>query len=150
MKEFNDSLLEIVSKNIESEKKRLNDLDTKAIGIITIIGIVVVFISKPENLGRLSATIYLITILSFLITILLCVLVLRQRDFNVLVTKYLIDDFRDENLETQRKGIIDTSAEVEASLTGVCKSKGKYLRLAVHALGISILFLIIYSIVIHA
>lgn len=147
MKDFNDSLLEIVSKNIESEKKRLNDMDSKAIGIITIIGIIVIFISKPENLGRLSATIYLITILLFLITILLCVAVLQVRQFNILVTKYLIEDFRDaENL----KGIIDTSAEVEASLNKVCRSKAQYLRWAVHTLGISILFLIIYSIVIHA
>jgi hypothetical protein len=150
MKKFEDCLLEITSKNIESEKKRLNDMDTKAIGIITIIGIVVVFISKPENLGRLSATIYLITILSFLITILLCVLVLRVRDFNILETKYLVNDLRDENPETQIREIIDTSADVEASITDACKSKARQLRYAVFALGISMVFLIIYSIVIHA
>lgn len=145
MKEFDECLLGIVSRNIESEKKRMNDIDTKAIGIITIVGILVVFLSKPENLGRLSATLFLLTTLSFLITILLCVLVIRVRWFDIISTNYLMEDLGNESPERQIGGLIGTSAKVEESISDKCNQKANVLRYAVFALGTSVVILILYS-----
>jgi hypothetical protein len=100
MKDFDDSLLEIALKNIEIERTRLKDIDTKAIGIIAIVGILVTFLSKSVslellsasvNLKLLSAVLYILTTLSFLITILLCVNTIRVRKFESLETDLLIE-----------------------------------------------------------
>ncbi len=44
---FEDVLLDIAWKNLDSENNRFKDIDTKAIGIITITGILMTFLTKP-------------------------------------------------------------------------------------------------------
>ncbi len=145
MKDFDEYILEIVLKNIDNEKIRFKEIDTKAIGIITIVGILALFLSKPENIGRLSATLFLLTSISLLITILFCALAIGVRSYRILSTKLLIEDFANESSECQIGGVIGTSAEVERSLSDACNQKAKDLQYAVFALGASIVLLIFYS-----
>jgi hypothetical protein len=154
MKDFDDRLLEIAIKNIEIERTRLKDIDTKALGIITIVGILVTFLSKSVSLELLSASmslkflstvLYILTNLSFLITILLCGLTIKVRKIEHLSTDFLMEDLKNENPERQIGGLIGTSASVEKSLSDTCDQKANNLRYAVYALGASIVLLISYS-----
>ena len=145
MKDFEDALLDIAWKSLDSENSRFKDIDTKAIGIITIVGILMTFLSKPAKLGCLSTTLFLLTAISFLITILICALVIRVRVLDILSTNYLIEDFKNEKPERQIRGLISTIAKAEGILRDRCNQKANELRHAVFALGISIVLLILYS-----
>lgn len=146
MREFDDVLLDIALKNLDSEINRFKDIDTKAIGIITIVGILVTFLFK-ENLGRLNGNLnlFLLPALAFLITILICVSVIRVKGVDVLSTHLLIEDFKDKKSEDKIKGLIATIAKAEKAMRDCCNQKAHQLKYAVFALGISIILLILYS-----
>jgi len=146
MVEFEAALLDIAWKNLDGENNRFKDIDTKAIGIITITGIVMTFLSKPASLSIISTIFFILASLSFLVTIFLSVLVIRVRKAKSLSTRYLIEDFKDEKPERQIRGMIGTIAENEKNLRSVCNDKAEELTWAVYALGVSIVLLILYSI----
>ena len=143
---FEDVLLDVAWKNLDNENNRFKDIDKKAIGIITITGILMTFLTKPTNLGVISTILFILVSLSFLDTILLSIMVIRVRKAETLSTKYLIEDFKDEKQERQIKGLIGTIAETENNLRSVCNNKAEELTYAVYALGFSIILLIFYSI----
>ncbi len=144
MKEFEDALLDIALKNIDSEKNRFKDIDTKATAIITIVGVLITFLAQ-KFVSSSNVLLFLLTALSFLVTILICVLVIRVKMVDVLSTELLIEDFKDAKKEDQIRGIIVTIAKAEKSLRDCCSQKANELKHAVFALGISIVLLILYS-----
>ena len=145
MVEFEDTLLDIAWKNLDSENNRFKDIDTKAIGIITITGILMTLIVKPENAGPITSFIFILTAFSFLITILLSVRVIRTRWADSLSTNYLIEDLKSMEPKLQVKGVVKTIANAEESLGEVCTCKAKELEYAVYALGASVILLILYT-----
>ena len=143
---FEDALLDIAWKNLDSENDRFKDIDAKAIGIITVTGIIMTFLTNPTITGGTSAILFTLASLSFLGTILLSIIVIRVRKAETLSTKYLIEDFKDETSGRQIKGLVGTIAETEKNLRSVCNNKAEELTYAVYALGVSIILLIFYSI----
>lgn len=145
MVEFEDALLDIAWKNLDSENNRFKDIDTKAIGIITITGILMTFLVKPESTEDITSFLFILTAFSFLITILLSVRVIRIRRADALSTNYLIEDLKSMESNLQIKGVIKTIANAEESMGEVCTSKAKELEYVVFALGASIILLISYT-----
>lgn len=142
MKDFDDAMLDIAWKNLEIEEKRYKDIDTKAIGLITISGILMTFLAKSTEGFNI---LFFLTALSFMATVLFSALVIRVRYSRSLSTKLLIQDFRNEAPERQIRGIIGTIAAAEDALSDICDRKANELRYSVFALCFSITFLIIYS-----
>ncbi|MCD4845552.1 MAG: hypothetical protein K8R25_13810 [Methanosarcinales archaeon] len=144
-KSFNDVLLNISCKNLESHYNRYKDIDAKAIGIITITGILITFLAKPVNNGYLTEIFFTLTMLSFLITIVLTVLVIRTRKYEDVSTDKLIDELSNETKENQINRIIGTIAAAEKKMCEVSNTKAQDLRRSIYSLGVSIVMLIFYS-----
>lgn len=147
VEDFDGAMLDVAWKNLESENNRFKDIDAKAIGVITITGILMTFLVKPTNTtsSKISLIIFTLTAISFFFTILLSVSVIRTRKASVLSTRFLINDLVNEKPERQIRGIIGTIAESESNIQAVCAIKAKELTRAVFALGFSIILLISYS-----
>lgn len=145
MIDFDKALLDAAWKNLETHKIRFKDIDTKAIGIITITGILITFLSKPVNNSCISISLYLITLISFLITILLCLGVIMVREHEALSTNNLINELSDEVEKIKIKRIIGTIGATEKSMCEATKSKAECLKFAICGLGFSIILSIIYS-----
>lgn len=150
MVDFEEAMLEISWKSLETANKRHSDLDTKAIGLITITGILITFLLGSVNSSSGisgSKTLFIITSLSFLTTVLISVSVLRIRPVEVLSSEKLLSELEnEENQEVQIKGILGTVADMESKMSIKCNSKADNLKFAVYFLGISIIFLILYVI----
>ena len=144
-KSFDDALLEISWKNLESHHNRFKDIDAKAIGIITITGILITFLAKPVNNEWLTEIFFTLTMLSFLITIALTVLVIRTREYEAVSTNILIDKLSNEKKEYQIGGIIGTIAAAEEKMCEVSNKKAQDLQRSIYSLGFSIFMLILYS-----
>lgn len=146
MKSFNDLLFDVAWKNLENHNARYKDLDTKAVGIISIIGILITFIVKPVDNIHISTTLFMLTSFSFLITILLCIGTIMTRKVKVISTDNLIEYLSEESEERQIKGIIGTIAAAEKEMCEVSNAKATVLKYTIFALGFSIILLIFYSI----
>ncbi len=147
MKEFEDAMLDIGWKNLDSEYDFFKDMDTKAIGIITITGILITFLPKPTVPNSISSLLFYLTTVSFMVTIFLCILVIRSRNVKGLLTKDIIEQLRDETPEKKIQRTIDTLSDLQDSLYNEgTKPKSKELKWAIRALGLSVFLLIIYSI----
>jgi len=145
MKDFEDAMMDIAWKNYDSENKRFKDIDAKAIGVITITGILMTFLSKTDNHSEISTALFILTSVSFLGTILFSVKTIKVRGSEALSTDYLIQDLKNENTMRQIRGMIATIAAAEDSQREVCNEKAGDLSCAVYGLGISIILLILYS-----
>ncbi len=148
MKDFEDSMLEISQNNLNREHQRFNDLDNKAIGLITITGILITLLT---NFVKLEACITKILFsfvgFFFFITIIFSILSLRVRLINGLSTNYLLEYFESEtDLETKIKGLINTIGNAEDELDNVCSEKANEIKYAVYSFGIGITFLNFYII----
>lgn len=146
MKEFEDVLLEISWNNLSTESKRYNDIDTKAISIITICGILTTLLlnfGSPDCI--IPKMFFSITVLSFLITVILSIVVIKPRTVKSLSTKILMDFYKNKSKEAQMTGIIATTAEAEDILADANDSKSRELVKSVKALGISVILAIVYS-----
>ena len=144
MKDFDKALLDIGWKNLDIEYKRIKDLDTKATGIITITGILITFLIKPQDVvGNLI--LFKLALASFFITILLSIVVIRNRKYEGNSTLKLISELEDEDSERQIGGIIGRNAKTECDLCIIANDKAKELRWAIRFLAFSILLLIIHS-----
>lgn len=144
MNDFEDSMLDIAWKNLESENKRFKDIDAKAIGIITIIGILIAFLGTPKLTGYISTIFFISTSILFLITIFFSVKTISVREAEAISTKYLIDDLFDKEVGHQIRGIITTIAATEDDVSEVCDNKAEDLTYAVYFLGSSIILLTLY------
>ena len=144
MEDFDKALLDIGWKNLDSEYRRIKDLDTKATGIITITGILIAFLIKPdETVG--NPIIFKAALGSFFVTILISVAVIRNRKYEGNSTQKLINELENEDSERQIGGIIGRNAKTEQELCKIANYKAKELRWAIGFLALSILLLIIYS-----
>ncbi len=146
MKEFEDVLLDIGWKNLESHYNRFKDIDAKAIGVITITGILITFLTKPATNDCLTKTLFILTMVSFLITIILSILVIRTRKYETVSTKNLIKELSEEKKEDQISRTVGTIADKEQEICDVANTKAKDLRWAIYGLGFSVIMLIFYSI----
>lgn len=149
--DFDDAMLEVAWKNLETQTNRYKDIDSKAIAIMTITGVLVSFLIKSDtNLkyeSQISFILFLFTIFSFLLTVLFSISVMRVRNAKILSSKLLIEDFSNQKQNADKiRGIIGTIATVEDDLREICKEKGEELRRTVITLGISVILLILYSI----
>ena len=109
------------------KETRYKNIDNKAVGIISITGILMTFS------------------VFFLVTIILSIMAMSVRQTEALSTKYLIENLKNESPERQIRGIIGTIAEAEADLRKVGNAKANWMRYSVYALGISVALLILYS-----
>ena len=146
MKEFDKSLLDIGWKNLESQEKKYTELDTKAMGIISISGIIITFITKPAtDSSCFSISLYILTSLAFFTTILFSIWAIRTRKYKGLLTNNLIYELGTEPEERQIGGIIGSIAQTQENLYETTRRKVIDIRHTVYIFGISILLLIIYS-----
>lgn len=148
---FEDAMLEVSWKNLENQDNRYKDIDNKAIAIITVTGILVSFLagsSSPLQSGHKGAWIlFILTVISFLLTAFFSILVIRVRDAEMLSSNLLIEAFGDKEDEMEQiRGTIVTIAKVEDSYRKTCNIKAYELRRAVIALGGSVILLILYTI----
>jgi hypothetical protein len=144
---FDEAILDIAWKNLDAENKGHNDLDTKAIGLITITGILITFLlgSVSSSSGVLgNKNIFYLTAIFFLFTILISVFVLRVEHIKVLSTQILITELKNKSPDVQIKSIIGTIADMEDRISEKNYNKAKRLEYAIYSLSISIIFLIIY------
>ncbi len=147
MKEFNDAMLDLAWNNLNSEHNRFKDIDTKAIGIITITGILMAFLTKSTFVGVTPSIFILSIAVAFFITIFFSLRAVKIREIDALSSKILIDTFRNENPTRQIGGIIGTIAETEKDVRAVCNSKAVDLERAIFALGFGVAMLILYTII---
>ena len=149
MNDFEDKLLEVSWNNLNIENKRFKDIDTKAISIITICGILTtLLINFGISDNTLSQAIFILTALSFLVTVILSISIIKPREVKSLSTKILIDFFKDKPLEEQVTGIIATAADAEDVLMDTNDLKAQELNKSVKLLGVSVILLIVYSLTI--
>lgn len=123
MIEFEDAMIDVAWKKLDIENNRFKDIDTKAIGVITITGILMTFLVKPTDSGIVTSTLFILTALLFLAAILLSVFVIRVRKGESVSTKILINGLKKEKQENQIRGIISTIADAEDKLGDVCDTK---------------------------
>lgn len=149
MVDFIDAMLDIGWKNLETENKRHGDLDNKAIGLITITGVLITFL-----LGSVSSSsgvsgnklLFVLTSVSFLITVFISISVLQIKHVEVLSSEILLRELGPKKPDAQIIGIVATLADMETKMSIVCNDKAKKLRYAVYFLGTSVVFLILYVI----
>lgn len=148
MREFDVVMLDLALRNLDSEKNRFRDIDTKATGIITIMGILMTFVinfAMPVVHDKISIILFILTAFSFLVTIFISVWVIRIRMGPGLITTKLINKLENEDTERQIGGIIGTLAKIGEELQSVCNDKAEDLKLAIYALFTSVALLISYS-----
>ncbi len=145
MKEFEDAMLDLSWKILEDENKRYRDIDNKAIGIITITGILISFLlAFSNNIVFKYPLFFYLAIFLFLIAVLFSIITLIPREIEALSTKRLIGDFKDNTQASQITGIIATTGKVEKRLRKVCNDKALLLFSSVIALGVGVVFLIVF------
>jgi hypothetical protein len=146
MKDFEDALLDIGKDNLNLENKRYRDIDTKAISIVTICGILITLLINFVKVGGLySKILFSLTTLSFLATVILGIYVIRPRPVGMLSTQNLIDFFQNQSDHAQITGVVATIADAETALAKINDLKTFELFKSVYALGISIILMIIYA-----
>lgn len=144
MEEFDEALLDIGWKNLEAQENKYRELDTKAIAVISVTGVIITLIPKPPNVPWLLG-LYILTSLSFLVAIYLNIRVIRIREYKGLLTNNLIKELRDKPKERQLGGIIGSIAQTQENLCKATREKTKDLKLAVKVFGLSVLLLVFYT-----
>lgn len=149
MDEFEATLLNISENNLNTISKKHNDIDTKAIGIITISGLLITFImsSSTPIKGYVSSILLFLTLVFFLITVFFCIVVLKPQKAHEPSTLKLIEQLKNENKDVQISRILQTHAEIEDELQDICSEKASELNKAVKLFGVSVILLIIFSII---
>lgn len=139
--EFDYKLLDIALNSYKEQYSRFKDIDTKAIGIITITGILITFLRT--SVDDCTQTIFHVIVpISFLITILFCILAIRTRKYESLSVYKIINEISTEYNEENTKRMISTIAKSEKSVCEVANEKAIMLRYAIYTLAISIILLI--------
>lgn len=152
-KSFDEILIELSWKILENHYNRFKDIDTKAIGVITISGVLITFLTRTSsNSNCLSTTFFILTMVSFLITILLGINVVKTRNYEGIPTESLIK--LSESMEYKKEeqiGItLGTIAATEKTMRDAANTKADDLKVSIYGLGFSIIMLIIYSMLSHS
>lgn len=141
MKDFNDALLDISWNNFQFQYSRFRDIDTKAIAIITISGILIALLPSKISGNFLSNTFLIATFFLFVETIFLSIKAFTIRKYKVTNTRNVINDFRNKTHDRQIGGIIGSLADSEESVCYVNNKKVIELKKAIYLLASSITFL---------
>lgn len=142
-KEFDYKLLDVALKNYDNQYSRFKDIDNKAIGIITIIGILITFLKiRPIDNGHIPTTLLMIPMVLFLIAVLLCIWTIKTRKYEAVSTTNIINEISIEYNKENIKRIINTVAVAEKTVCEVSNYKAKLLRYAICILGLGIILLI--------
>lgn len=91
--DFDETMLDIAWKNLDTENQRHSDLDNKAIGLITITGILITFLLgsvDPTSGVTGSKILFVLVSISFLITVFISVSVLQLKIVEVLSSGNLL------------------------------------------------------------
>lgn len=147
MDDFDEIMLDIGWKNLDAENKRHSELDTKAIGLITITGILITFLigSVDPTLGLSGSKIlFLLTLFFFLITVYKSIKVLEVKKMKALSSESLFKKLINEDSDFQIKTILRSIVETETAMRNKNTEKADKLRVAVNFLGYSVVFLIFY------
>ena len=138
MKDFNDALLYISWNNFQFQYSRFKDIDTKAIAVITISGILIALLPSKISGNFLSSTFLIATFFLVLETIFYSIKAFTIMKYKVMFTKNLINDFRDKKPERQIGGIIGSIADSEESVCYVNDKKVIELKKAIYLLASSV------------
>ena len=156
--DFKNLVFEISQKNLEYQRQRYKDMDTKAISIITITGILISFLVGSGSLinsntisssgSCISQILYGLTALSFLLTVLLSVWVIKVRYVKMFDTNCVLTNLKVKKINESQimENINSFYLEAESDLFKVCNEKGEKLTYSVYFLGVSVFLLISYSI----
>jgi hypothetical protein len=144
MKEFEDALLELSWNNFQTENQRYKEIDDKATNIITICAALISFLIAFRPEGS-SDVFFLFVVLSFLVTVILSVRVLRTRKTETVSTERLIKDFKKSEPSQQIRGIITTIGTAEKNLRDVCNKKTNEMSKAITVLVFSVIVLSVYA-----
>ncbi|MFZ3168152.1 MAG: hypothetical protein WA130_11105 [Candidatus Methanoperedens sp.] len=144
MIEFNDAMLDVSQNIFDTENKRHEAIDTKAIGIISIAGILITFLIgfvKIEDYRE----VFFLTVFSFLISVIFSIWVLIPRKTHLLLFNELIDKYEGTSQEIQITGIAATIWKTGKVLRKVCNTKATLLFISIIFLGTGVILLIILS-----
>lgn len=145
MKEFDDVLVDLSYKNLEIHYNRFKDIDTKAIGIMTITGALLTLLPKSVTNDDISIVLYILILISFLVTIILCIGVVMIRKYDLVSTDNLIKELSKEKDDVVKmRRTINTIAASEKKIGEEANNKADILKFAVLTFGFSIILLIIY------
>ena len=122
MKEFEDAMLDLSWNLFDAETKRHEALDTKAIGIISISGILITFLLGFVKIDDYQQVVFL-TVGSFLISVIFSILVLIPREAHLLSVTELVDMFDGTKQDIQITGIVATTWKTGKTLRNVCNKK---------------------------
>jgi hypothetical protein len=151
-KSFDEILIELNWKILENQYNRFKDIDTKAIATITVSGVLITFLTRSSNDNCLTIPFFILTMVSFLITILLGINVVKTRNYEGIPTESLIK--LSESMEYKKKDKIGitagTIAATEKTMRDAANAKAEDLKISIYGLGYSIILLIIYSILSHS
>lgn len=142
MKDFEDAMLDVSWNIFDTEIRRHEALDTKAIGIISIAGILITFLIGFVKIEDYKQVLFL-TIFSFLISVTFSILVLIPRGTHLLSFKELVDKFEGTTQEIQITGIASTTWKTGKSLRNICNTKALLLFISIIFLGSGVILLLI-------
>ena len=144
MKEFEDAMLDVSWKIFDTEIKRHEALDTKAIGIISTAGILITFLIGFVKIEEYKQILFF-TVFSFMIAVIFSILVLIPRKTELLSISKLIDRFEGTEQDIQITGITATIWKTGMALRSVCNTKAVLLLISIIFLGIGVILLILVS-----
>jgi hypothetical protein len=145
MKDFEDTLMALTMFNIGTANKKHNDIDNKAIGVITISGLLISFLlGFSQAGGSISTILFIIALFSFMLTIWLSIGVLRPRKSHDLSTLCCINEIEDDD-PYKVNHVIGAAAEIEDEIQNICTSKAGGLWNSIRGLTLSVGLLIIYT-----
>ena len=144
MKDFEDAMLDVSWNIFDTETKRHEALDTKAIGIISIAGILTTFLIGFVTIEEYKQII-LLTVLSFMMAVIFSILVLIPQKTELLSFSKLIDKFEGSEQDIQITGIATTIWKTGRVLRNVCNKKAVLLLISIIFLGTGVILLILVS-----
>lgn len=147
--EFDDVLLDSTRKNLDSQSSRFRDIDTKAIGIIALIGVLMTLLIKPTNcdIKSIPYILYIITSISFSLSTMFCIGAIKIRQYEYLSTYNLVSLYQETDIKRQKRRMIRTIADIEEDICKKADNKVKWLKRSIYMLGVSIILYSIYSII---
>lgn len=145
MKDFEDAMLDVSWNIFDTELRRHEALDTKAIGIISIAGILTTFLIGFVKVEEYNQIIFFSTVFSFMMAVIFSILVLIPRKTRLLTMSELIDKFEGTEQGIQITGIAATIWKTGRVLRSICNKKAVLLLISIIYLGIGVILLIIIS-----
>ena len=142
MKDFEDAMLDVSWNIFDTEMRRHEALDIKAIGIISIIGILTTFLIGFVKVEGNNMFVFL-SVFCFTMAVIFSILVLIPRKTELLSISELIDKFEGTKQDIQITGIASTIWKTGRVLRSVCNKKAILLLISIIYLGAGVILLIL-------